>query len=494
MTGFAMIDSTQSSQLRVAIIGAGMSGILAAIKLREDGWQHVVIYEKAARIGGTWRDNSYPGLSCDVPAHAYTYSFAPNAEWSRHMAPGPEIQAYFERMVQQHDLAPCIRFNTEVTACEWRGGAWHLATSDGALQEADVVIAATGVLHHPKYPQIPGLHSFAGQCFHSARWDHGAEIEGQRVGVIGNGSTGAQLISALAGRAAHLSHFQRTAQWILPVENPVFTEAQKQALRDDPVLLKQAQASESYLAIVDHFTRAVIDAESPELAHLQQAVEENLERSIANPVLREKLRPPYRAACKRLIVSPDYYQAIQHPQVALLNEGIECVEPEGIRTRDGVLHPLDVLVLATGFHADRFVRDMNVVGQSGLKLNEVWAERPFAYLAMSVPGFPNFFMLNGPSGPVGNFSLIDVAEAQWNYIAQLLQPLRQGRYQQISVAQAAMNDYETARIAAARKTVWATGCNSWYLDAQGVPATWPWSYAHFREVMTTPNLAHFDCA
>ena len=357
-----------------------------------------------------------------------------------------------------------------------------------------MVIAATGVLHHPKYPQLQGLQKFEGDCFHSARWDHGAALDGKRIGVIGNGSTGAQLISALAGRAAKLTHFQRTAQWILPVENPAFTEAQKQALRDDPALLKQAQASESYLAIVDHFTRAVIDANSPELAHLQTAVEENLERSITDPVLREKLRPQYRAACKRLIVSPDYYQAIQHPQVALVNDGIECVEPGGIRTRDGVLHELDVLVLATGFHADRFVRDMNVVGSNGQVLNEVWAERPFAYLAMSVPGFPNFFMLNGPSGPVGNFSLIDVAEAQWNYIAQLLEPLREGRYQQISVGQSAMDDYEVSRIEAARNTVWASGCSSWYLDAQGIPATWPWSYAHFREVMTTPDFAHFDCA
>ena len=481
-------------QLRVVIIGAGMSGILAAIKLREAGYQHVAIYEKAGRIGGTWRDNSYPGLSCDVPAHAYTYSFAPNAEWSRHMAPGPEIQAYFEQMVKQHDLASCIHFNKEVTACEWLGDVWRLGTRDGGFEEADVVIAATGVLHHPKYPQLQGLQKFEGDCFHSARWDHGAALDGKRIGVIGNGSTGAQLISALAGRAAKLTHFQRTAQWILPVENPAFTEAQKQALRDDPELLKQAQASESYLAIVDHFTRAVIDANSPELAHLQTAVEENLERSITDPVLREKLRPQYRAACKRLIVSPDYYQAIQHPQVALVNDGIECVEPGGIRTRDGLLHELDVLVLATGFHADRFVRDMNVVGSNDQVLNEVWAERPFAYLAMSVPGFPNFFMLNGPSGPVGNFSLIDVAEAQWNYIAQLLEPLREGRYQQISVGQAAMDDYEVSRIEAARNTVWASGCSSWYLDAQGIPATWPWSYAHFREVMTTPDFAHFDCA
>lgn len=498
MTGFAALGAEHSTArnvpLRVAIIGAGMSGILAAIKLRESGYQHVTIYEKASRIGGTWRDNRYPGLSCDVPAHAYTYSFAPNAEWSRYMAPGPEIQAYFESMVQRHQLMPCMRFDQEVIACDWLGDGWCLQTRQGLVAEADVVIAATGVLHHPKYPQLPGLQRFAGDCFHSACWRDDVALDGKRIGIIGNGSTGAQLVSALASRAAKLTHFQRTPQWILPVENPVFTEAQKQALRDDPGLLKQAQASESYLAIVDHFTRAVIDANSPELVNLQTAVEDNLARSVADPVLREKLRPSYRAACKRLIVSPDYYQAIQHPQVELVTEGIESVETAGIRSKDGVLHELDVLVLATGFHADRFVRDMNVVGQGGVALNQVWAQRPFAYLAMSVPGFPNFFMLNGPSGPVGNFSLIDVAEAQWNYIAQLLEPLREGCYRKMSVKQAAMDNYEASRIAAATKTVWASGCDSWYLDAQGIPATWPWSYAHFREVMKTPDFAHFDCA
>lgn len=486
-------NQSDKRELRVAIIGAGMSGILAGIKLRETGYKQVVIYEKASRIGGTWRDNTYPGLTCDVPAHSYTYSFAPNAEWSRLMAPGPEIQAYFERMVHEHRLEECIRFNQDIVACEWADEVWTLKTSDGGMEKADVVIAATGVLHHPKYPQLPGLERFEGACFHSARWDHDVAVEGKRVGVIGNGSTGAQLISALAGRAERVTHFQRSAQWILPVENPSFTEEQKQALRDDPLLLKKAQASEEYLAVVDHFTRAVINADSPEMAELEAAVRNNLDNSIQDPVLREKLRPNYRAACKRLIVSPDYYQAIQHPDAVLANAGIEAVEARGIRTKDGVLHELDVLVLATGFHADRFVQAMNVVGQDGLALNDAWSTRPHAYLAMSVPGFPNFFMLNGPSGPVGNFSLIDVAEAQWGYINQLLEPLREGRLRQIAVKRAAMADYETARIAAAKKTIWASGCSSWYLDAEGVPATWPWSYAHFREVMAKPDFANFDC-
>ena len=486
-------ERAEKRQLRVAIVGAGMSGILAGIKLREAGYQHVVIYEKASRIGGTWRENIYPGLTCDVPAHAYTYSFAPNPEWSRQMAPGPEIQTYFERMVGEHRLEECIRFNQDIIACEWSGNFWTLKTSNGVTAEADVVIAATGVLHHPKYPQLEGLESFKGECFHSARWNPAVQVDGKRVGVIGNGSTGAQLVSALAGRAAKITHFQRTAQWILPVENLAFTEEQKQALRDDPVLLKQAQASEAYLAVVDHFARAVIDANSPEMAELEAAVEDNLNRSIKDAALREKLRPNYRAACKRLIVSPDYYQAIQHPNAALVNDGIAGVEEGGIRTRDGVLHELDVLVLATGFHADRFVQAMNVVGQDGLALNDAWATRPHAYLAMSVPGFPNFFMLNGPSGPVGNFSLIDVAEAQWGYIVQLLEPMREGRYRQVAVNRAAMEAYEQVRIAAAQKTIWAAGCSSWYLDAQGVPATWPWSYAHFREVMTAPDFTNFDC-
>jgi len=481
-------------ELRFAIIGGGMAGILAAIRLRESGHKHVVLYEKADRIGGTWRENTYPGLNCDVPAHSYTYSFEPNPNWSRYLAGGAEIQAYFEGVVQKHKVEEVIRFNQEITRCVFENGVWHLTTASGLQDTADVVIAATGVLHHPNQPNIEGLETFAGAKFHSARWDHSVPLDGQRIGVVGNGSTGVQIISALAGRAGKLTHFQRSPQWIMPVNNFAYTPEQIAAFQADPVLVDKERYNETYLANVRNFTDAIIDVDSPQMAGIEAVVKANLEQSVSDPVLREKLRPNYRAACKRLIFSPDYYQAIQHPNAALVVEGIACVEPEGVRTKDGVLHPLDVLVLATGFKADRFVRPMTVRGRGGVDLDTVWQSRPKAYLAISIPEFPNLFLLNGPTGPVGNFSLIDIAERQWAYIEQLIAQVQSGRCREVSVSAAAMDNYEERRIAAAKKTIFASGCTSWYLDKEGVPASWPWSYDRFAEEMTAPRLEDFDLA
>ena len=482
----------RAAALRFAIVGAGMSGLLAALQLQRAGYQHITVYEKADRIGGTWRDNTYPGVACDVPAHSYTYSFAPYAEWSRYMAEGAQIQQYFEHIVAQYALAPLIALRSEVTGCVWQHGAWQLQLADGRHAQADVVIAAVGVLHHPSVPALPGLDSFAGACFHSAQWQHDVPLDGQRVGVIGTGSTGAQIVSALAGRAQTLLHFQRTPQWILPADNPHYTEADKQALRTNPAQLHALRHSEVYQAITDSFAQAVIAPDSPQMAQLEAAVLAHLDNSVADPALRARLRPQYRAACKRLVISSDYYRAIQHPQVQLVDAGIAAIEPDGVRTRDGVLHALDVLVLATGFDAERFARDLHVVGLDGVQLNDVWAVRPHAYLAMAVAGFPNFFMLNGPSGPVGNFSLIDVAEAQWHYIAQLIERIAHGDCDALSVTPQAMAAFEQARIAAARQTIWATGCKSWYLDREGIPSSWPWSYAHFQERLAQPDWAHWQ--
>jgi cation diffusion facilitator CzcD-associated flavoprotein CzcO len=477
--------------LRIIVIGAGMAGILAAIKLREQGFDNVTLYEKAARVGGTWRENTYPGLSCDVPSHSYTYSFAPNPDWSRTYPPGAEVQDYFERIVIDYRIESMICFNEEIIRCEFKHGRWHLEMRSGLQDQADIVIAATGVLHHPKMPDIAGLENFKGTSFHSSRWDHSVPLDGRRIGVVGNGSTGVQIICALANRAEKIQHFQRTAQWIFPIENLAFTEEQKAAFRSDPALLHRMQNDETYLANVKRFTDAILDIQSPEFQGMAGMALGFLEQSIADPVLREKLRPHYHLACKRLIWSGEYYQAIQHPNAELINAGIDCIEASGIRTIDGQLHELDLLVLATGFKADQFMRPMHVTGRHGVKLNDVWAQRPRAYLAISIPEFPNFFMLNGPTSPVGNFSLIDIAEHQWRYIAQLIDLVASDTCQHVEASQQALDVYDEARIAAAKTTVFGSGCSSWYLDAQGVPSTWPWSQQRFYEAMREPQLDDF---
>jgi len=473
--------------LRFAVIGAGMSGILAAIKLQEAGLDDFTIYEKAERLGGTWRENTYPGIGCDVPSHLYSYSFAPNPEWSHRFSPGDEIQAYFEGVASRYGVEGRIRYGEEVSRCVFERGRWRLETKSGLRDEADVVIAATGVLHHPNLPGIAGLDRFEGALFHSARWDHGVRLDGRRVGIIGTGSTAVQIVSALVDRVAGLSLFQRTAQWIMPQENPVYSDAEKSGFRQHPEQMRQLHGDLSKL-FAQGFSNAVVDAGSPQMQMIEDACRANLESSVRDPVLREKLRPSYRAACKRLIISPDFYQAIQKPNAQLVIEGIDRVEGGGVRTRDGRLHELDVLVLATGFRVDRFVRPMHVVGQRGQQLDERWSKRPDAYLSISVPGFPNFFMLNGPNGPVGNFSLIEVAELQMAYILQLVEQLRSGRCRTLSPREESTTRFEADREEAARRTVWSTGCRSWYLDDRGIPAVWPWTFDRFREEMARPKL------
>lgn len=478
---------------RFLIIGAGMSGILSAIKLQEAGIDNIGIYEKTGRLGGTWRENTYPGIACDVPSHLYCYSFSPNPEWSHRFSPGAEIQAYFEEVAHRYHVDGRIQYDKEISRCVFEGGRWHIETPDGDRDEGDVVIAATGVLHHPAYPEIEGYESFEGACFHSARWDHGVTLDGKRVGVIGTGSTAVQVVSALVDSVASISMFQRTAQWIMPQENPAYSKQEKSEFRSDPRILQGMRRDISQL-FADNFSNAIVDANSPQMKLIQEMCEANLENSVKDPELRERLRPDYRAACKRLVISPDFYEAIQRPNAELVTSGIERIEPNGVRTRDGRLHELDVLVAATGFRVDRFMRPMEVIGRNGVSIDDAWADRPSAYMAISIPDFPNFFMLNGPNGPVGNFSLIDVAELQWSYVMQLVDLLRTGSCREVSATKEATRQFDEDRVEAAKTTVWQTGCRSWYLDDRGVPAVWPWSFDRFRDEMAKPNLAAYELA
>lgn len=476
--------------MRFAVLGAGMAGILTAIKLREAGFDDFTLYEKADRVGGTWRENRYPGIACDVPSHLYSYSFEPNPDWSRRFAPGPEIQAYFEGVAARHGVTERLRLGSEVSRLAFDRGRWQLATKDGVRDAVDVVIAATGVLHHPNVPAIEGLDTFRGARFHSAQWDPTVKLEGARVGIVGTGSSAVQIVSAIVDRVARLTLFQRTAQWIMPQDNPAYGDEERAAFRRDPAL--QARTYAELGALFHAFSSGLLDADSPQMQAIESACRANLERNVRDPVLREKLRPSYRAACKRLVMSPDFYRAIQQPNAELVTEGIERVEAEGLRTRDGRLHPLDVLVLATGFRVDRFVRPIEVLGRDGVRLDDVWAKRPSAYLSIAVPGFPNFFLLNGPNGPVGNFSLIEVAELQLGYALQLVELLRRGPCRELSPSEQATASFEAARTEATRTTIWSSGCRSWYLDDRGVPMSWPFTFERFREEMAAPKLEHFE--
>jgi cation diffusion facilitator CzcD-associated flavoprotein CzcO len=300
---------------RFIIIGAGMAGILAAIKLREAGHTNVAIYEKADRIGGTWRDNRYPGLTCDVPAHAYTYEFAPNPEWSAYLVGGAEILAYFEKVVDDYGVRPLINFNAEIVRMAWQDDQWEIETAGGVVDHAHAVIACTGVLHFPKMPDIKGLESFAGIAMHTALWDESVALDGKRIGIIGNGSTGIQMAVAL-GQAGHeVVHFQRSPQWMMPYPNFAYTEEDKARFRASLDAINEIRYDPTYEANVQRFTTGITDIDGPEMTAIEDICRDWLEQAVADPVLRAKLTPTYRAACKRLIYSLDYYAVAQQPNV-----------------------------------------------------------------------------------------------------------------------------------------------------------------------------------
>jgi cation diffusion facilitator CzcD-associated flavoprotein CzcO len=476
---------------RFVVIGAGMAGIVAAIKLREAGYSDLTVYEKGPGLGGTWRENTYPGIACDVPSALYSYSFAPNPDWSHLFAPGPEIRNYFEDVAARHGVDRIVRCGVEVTGLRYDDGAWDVDTTAGT-DRADFVVAATGVLHHPAYPDVDGLDGFAGPCFHTARWDDLVDVAGSRVGIVGTGSSGVQVIGAIADSVDSMTVFQRTAQWVLPVENPPIAPEDQARFRADPGAY-QALREELRRSFAANFADVVVDVDSPILPKIEALCLANLQDNVQDPALREKLMPRYRAACKRLVVSPNYYRALTRPNVEVVNDDIAGVEPTGVRMKDGTLHEVDVLVLATGFRVDRFLRPIDVVGRDGVRLDDVWAERPTAYLGMSIPGFPNLFLLNGPNGPVGNFSLIDVAELQVDYLLQLIDHAHAGAAP-VSATHEAAQRFEADRVEATKRTVWVTGCRSWYLDDRGIPAAWPWTMARFRELMAAPDLTHFELA
>ena len=484
------MPDTTTRHLRVAIIGAGMSGIAAAIKLAEQGYRNIVIFEKVARLGGTWRDNTYPGLSCDVPSHLYAYEFEPNPDWSHLFSPGGEIQAYFERVAGKYGVDRLMQFNKEVTCADFLDNQWHLSMADGDRWTGDVVIAATGVLHQPAYPDIDGIEDFGGACFHSARWDHSVSLDNRRVGIVGTGSTAMQIVPAIVERVASLSLFQRTAQWVIDMSNVPYSDEERAAFRQSPEKMK---------AVYDHwahrfnyrFGRAVI-GDKVEIDRIARLCQANLDNNVHDPELKKQLTPDYVATCKRLIMSDTFYPAIQRSNANLVTAGIERFEKQGIRAQDGNLHEFDVIVLATGFDAHAFVRPMQIRGANGATLKQEWAASNVTHRSIMIPDMPNFFMLIGPNSPVGNFPLILVAERQLAYISQLLAPVQAGECRAIAPRRAATEQFQRDVRDAMKDTVWMSGCSSWYLDKNGVPVTWPWDFDRFEQDMKAPVFSEYE--
>ena len=483
-------DFNSKRNPKTAIVGAGMSGILAAIKLEEAGIHDITIYEKGSDIGGTWRDNRYPGLSCDVPAHLYTYSFAPNPDYSHRYARGAEIHEYFKKVSKEYGVYDKVKFNTELKKAEYTDGSWRLTAENQDPIEYDMVICASGVLHHPQYPQINGLNEFQGTMFHTARWDDEASLEGKKIGVIGNGSTSVQMFPKLQKLASSIALFQRTPQWVLPVFDKEYSQKEKDRLRKYPWIGK----------ILRYFYRSLLNFsfDKPVTGNkiLQNIVgwacRQHLKSKVTDPVLREKLRPNYKALCKRLIVANGFYESLQEPNAELVTDSIERITSDGVVTSDGSKHELDVLILATGFKPHHFMRPMEMIGIDGITIEQAWDKGAQAHRSIAIPDFPNFFMLVGPNSPIGNFSLITIAEHQIDYIMQLIELWRIGKADEIMPLESASKKFNSDVKEAMKGTVWVSGCQSWYIDKFGNPAMYPWTYDKFRKEMKTPDLSEFD--
>lgn len=476
----------RSAELETCIIGAGMSGLLMGIRLQKAG-KRFHIYEKANSVGGTWRANSYPGLSCDVPSFFYSYSFEPNLDWTHRFSPGPEIREYFERVAEKYDLLRHISFGETITSARYEKGGWEIGTSGGDHIRADVLIDATGPLQIKNIPEIPGLESFEGTLFHSAEWDHSVELARKRIGVIGNGSTGVQMTEPLSLVAERLTMFQRTPQWIFPVGNKRYSERERRWTRRLPVLATLTRWL--FKSLFDIGAAGVIE-DGFWRRNMANGCRNHL-ATVADPELARKLTPDYEPGCKRLILSNSFYPALQRENVDLVTDAIDRIEARGVVTADGKLHELDLLVLATGFRPHDWGIE-NVVGADGLSLKEAWAQGPRTYRSVTMPGFPNFFMLVGPNSPIGNISIIDVSETQTNYILECMERLEREPGKALAPKRSAADEFQASLREAMKGTVWVTGCSSWYIDPDGVPTLWPWSARHFHKVMRRPDFSDFD--
>jgi cation diffusion facilitator CzcD-associated flavoprotein CzcO len=478
-----MQTQTLPGHVRVLVIGAGFGGLGMAIKLTQSGESDYVVIERGSDVGGTWRDNTYPGAACDVPSQLYSFSFAPNPGWSRSFSPQPEIQAYIERVARESGVLDHFRFNTELAAARWDGEAllWRVSTSAGDLT-ADVLVPAAGALSDPKLPDIDGIDSFAGALFHSARWDHDYDLAGKRVAVIGTGASAIQIVPEIATQVAHLDVYQRTAPFVMPRRDRAYTAAERFAFRFVPGVQKVYRTAIYWAreCFVPAFTL------KPGLAApAKRAALANIDRGITDPVLREKVKPTFEIGCKRILISNDWYPALARDHVELVTEPIVKVTPHAVVTADGTEREIDVLVVATGFHTTDLPIAERIVGAQGQSLAQHFRDIGMqAYKGSTVHGFPNLFFIVGPNTGLGHSSMVLMIESQIAYTVDAVTKMRVTGVTAVeptAQAQQSWNDDIQRRM---RRTVWSTGgCASWYLDDHGRNVTlWPRTTFAFRRL------------
>ncbi|MYV41770.1 NAD(P)-binding domain-containing protein [Streptomyces sp. SID1328] len=483
----------EHEHVRVAVIGSGFGGLGAAVRLRREGITDFVVLERAGSVGGTWRDNSYPGCACDVPSHLYSFSFAPNPDWPRTFSGQEHIRAYLERVADDFGLRPHLRFDSEVKLMTWDEDElrWHIETASGSLT-ADVVVSATGPLSDPKIPDIPGLDSFPGRVFHSARWDHDFDLRGKRVAMVGTGASAIQIVPSIQPEVGRLTVFQRTPPWVMPRMDRAIGTAERRLHQALPFT---ARLRRGLLWGIRELQVQAFTKHPDELGLVEQLAKRNMSRAIKDPALRAKLTPDYRIGCKRILLSSTYYPALAQPNVDVVAGGVTEIRGSTVVAADGTEAEVDAIVFGTGFHVTDMPIAERVVGVGGVTLAEAWKGGMEALRGGSAAGFPNWLSVIGPNTGLGNSSMILMIESQLNYLADYMRQLGTlGGRTALDARPAAVDRWNRRVQERMKRTVWNTGgCTSWYLDAGGRNTTvWPGTTSEFRQATRRVDLTEYE--
>lgn len=484
-------QTTQASP-RIAIIGTGFGGIGLAIRLKKAGFSNFILFEKAGDVGGVWRDNTYPGAACDVPSHLYSFSFEQDLGWLNRYGKAAEIHQYLRHCTDKYDLRPHILFNTEITAASFDDttGLWTLQTSQGETCQANVMVAAVGQLNRPAYPRLTGMDSFAGKSFHSARWDHDYDLTGKRVAVIGTGASAIQFVPEIVPQVAHLDLYQRSAPYVIPKPDKAYPPLEKALFKHVPLLqsLDRAWQYSFHEVRLLGFTASV-----NETVLVEYLFQKHIREVIKDHKLRHRLTPDYPIGCKRILVSNDWYKTLLNPKIDIVSEDIAEIVPQGIRTADGKVREVDAIIYGTGFAATDFLAPMHISGLNGQVLKQTWQQGAEAYLGLTVHGFPNLFMLYGPNTNLGHSSIVYMLESQFNYVLDALKKLQQNGLRYLNVKQDIQTRFNGDIQQRMKKTMWAQGCSSWYVTAEGKNTNnWPGFTFDYRERTRKLNLHDYD--
>ncbi|MEU9198033.1 flavin-containing monooxygenase [Streptomyces hundungensis] len=484
----------QHEHVRVAVIGSGFGGLGAAVRLRREGITDFVVLERAGSVGGTWRDNSYPGCACDVPSHLYSFSFAPNPDWPRTFSGQEHIRAYLDHVADTFRLRPHIRLDHEVTMMRWDAERlrWKIEVANGTTLTADVVVSATGPLSDPKMPEIPGLDTFPGKVFHSARWDHDYDLRGKRVAMVGTGASAIQIVPAVQPEVARLTLFQRTPPWVMPRMDRAISGAERWLHRQVPLT---GAARRGLLWGIRELQVSAFTKRPNELGLVESVAKANMARAIKDPALRAKLTPDYRIGCKRILLSSSYYPALAKDNVDVVASGLSEVRGSTVVAADGTESEVDAIIFGTGFHVTDMPIADRVVGAEGHTLAESWKDGMQSLRGATAAGFPNWMTIIGPNTGLGNSSMILMIESQLNYLADYLRQLNVlGGRVALTPRPSAVGAWNRRVQERMKRTVWNTGgCTSWYLDAQGRNTTvWPGTTGEFRRATREVDLGEYE--